>query len=188
LEVHFNLGIDTAKGEQQVRSTIILPHGAGKTVRIAAFVEAGNEEEVKKAGADIVGGVELIEEIKKTEKTDFDLAIAESSMMKKMGIIAKILGTRGLMPSPKNETVSDSPAKTVAEFKKGKQSFKNDDTGNVHIIIGKKSFDDAKLIENYQAVWATIKKSKPASSKGTFVKNITVASSMGKSVKVEISQ
>ncbi len=186
VEVHFKLGIDPAKGDQQVRGTASLPHGIGKVVRIAAFVEPANEAAVKAAGADIICNEEKIAEIKKTEKTDFDLAIAEPSMMKKMGMIAKILGTRGLMPSPKNDTVTDDPAKAVTEFKKGKLSFKNDNTANIHLIIGKKSFDDVKLTENYQAILEIIKKSKPSAAKGTFVRGITVCTSMGAGVKVQV--
>lgn len=185
IEAHFRLGIDPTRGEQQVRGTAALPHGIGKTVRIIAFVEPANEEAAKAAGADIIGNEETIDKIKKTEKTEFDLAIAEPSMMKKMGMIAKILGTRGLMPSPKNDTVTADPAKAIAEFKKGKLSFKNDDTGNIHLIIGKKSFDDAKLIENYKAIFDIVKKSKPSAAKGTFIQSITVCSSMGQGVKVQ---
>jgi large subunit ribosomal protein L1 len=187
VDVHFNLGIDTAKGEQQVRSTVALPHGVGKTVRIVAFVESSKEADAKAAGADFIGNDEFIDKIKKTEKTDFDLAIAEPSVMKKLGMIAKILGTRGLMPSPKNDTVTMDPIKAIAEFKKGKLSFKNDDTGNLHITIGRKSFTDAKLVDNYNALFDIVKKAKPQSSKGTFIKNITVATSMGAGVKVSIS-
>jgi large subunit ribosomal protein L1 len=186
VDAHFHLGIDTAKGEQQVRSTVALPHGVGKTVRIVAFVEPGKEAEAKQAGADFIGNDEFIDKIKKTEKTDFDLAIAEPSMMKKLGIIAKILGTRGLMPSPKNDTVTPDPIKAIAEFKKGKLSFKNDDTGNLHITIGRKSFDDAKLIDNFNALLEIVKKAKPASSKGTFIKNATICTSMGPGVKIQI--
>ncbi len=185
LDVHFNLGIDTSKGEQQVRGTVALPNGVGKTVRIVAFVEPIKEAEAKAAGADFIGNDEFIDKIKKTEKTDFDLAIAEPSVMRKLGVIAKILGTRGLMPSPKNDTVTPDPIKAIAEFKKGKLSFKNDDTGNLHITIGRKSFADAKLIENFNALLEIVKKSKPTSSKGTFIKNVTVASSMGPGVKIQ---
>ena len=185
VDVHFKLGIDTSKGEQQVRSTVALPHGVGKTVRIVAFVEPIKEADAKKAGADFIGNDEFIDKIKKTEKTDFDLAIAEPSVMRKLGVIAKILGTRGLMPSPKNDTVTADPIKAIAEFKKGKLSFKNDDTGNLHITIGRKSFADAKLIENFNALLEIVKKAKPSSSKGTFIKNITIATSMGAGVKVQ---
>jgi large subunit ribosomal protein L1 len=186
VDVHFNLGIDTAKGEQQVRGTVVLPHGVGKTVRIVAFVEPGKEAEAKAAGADFIGNDEFIDKIKKTEKTEFDLAIAEPAVMKKLGMIAKILGTRGLMPSPKNDTVTVDPIKAIAEFKKGKLGFKNDDTGNLHITIGRKSFADAKLVDNFQTLLEIVKKAKPSSSKGTFIKSITITTSMGAGVKVQL--
>lgn len=187
VEVHFRLGINTKKGDQQVRAAVSLPHGTGKTVKVAAFVSPENEKAVKAAGADFVGGEELIAEIKKTEKTDFQVAIAEPALMKNLAVIAKILGTRGLMPSPKNDTVTTNPAKTVEELKKGKISFKNDDTGNVHTVIGKVSFDDKKLLENYEALLDTLKKAKPSSTKGTFIKSTSLSSSMGPGVKVSLS-
>jgi large subunit ribosomal protein L1 len=187
VEVHFRLGIDPKKGDQQVRGAVSLPHGTGKTIKVAAFVSPENEKAVKAAGADFVGGDDLIAEIKKTEKTDFQVAIAEPAMMKNLAAIAKTLGTRGLMPSPKNDTVTTNPAKTVEELKKGKISFKNDDTGNVHTVIGKISFDTAKLAENYQALSEILRKAKPSSSKGIFIKNISVSSSMSPGVKVMIS-
>lgn len=186
VEVHFRLGINTKKGDQQVRGAVSLPNGTGKTVKVAAFVSPENEKAVKAAGADYVGGEDLVAEIKKTEKTDFQVAIAEPGMMKNLAVIAKILGTRGLMPSPKNDTVTPNPAKAVEELKKGKISFKNDDTANVHAVIGKISFDNQKLLENYNALLDTIRKSKPAASKGTFIKNISISSSMSAGVKVEL--
>ncbi|MFA5886965.1 MAG: 50S ribosomal protein L1 [Patescibacteria group bacterium] len=187
LEVHFRLGINTKKGDQQVRGSVSLPHGTGKTIKVAAFVSPENEAAVKAAGADFVGGEELIAEIKKTEKTDFQVAIAEPALMKNLAMIAKILGTRGLMPSPKNDTVTTNPVKTVEELKKGKISFKNDDTANVHAVIGKISFDTKKLLENYQTLLDIVKKSKPAASKGTYIKNISFSSSMSAGVKVNLS-
>ena len=187
IEVHFRLGINTKKGDQQVRGAVSLPNGTGKTIKVAAFVSSENEKAVKAAGADFVGGEELIAEIKKTEKTDFQVAIAEPILMKNLAVIAKILGTRGLMPSPKNDTVTTNPVKTVEELKKGKISFKNDDTANVHTEIGKVSFDNKKLLENYQTLLDTVKKAKPASSKGTFIKNISLSSSMSPGVKVSLS-
>lgn len=186
VEVHFRLGINTKKGDQQVRGAVSLPNGTGKTVKVAAFVSPENEKAVKAAGADYVGGEDLVAEIKKTEKTDFQVAIAEPGMMKNLAVIAKILGTRGLMPSPKNDTVTMNPVKAVEELKKGKISFKNDDTANVHAVIGKISFDDQKLLENYSALLDTIRKSKPAASKGTFIKNISISSSMSAGVKIEL--
>jgi len=187
VEVHFRLGINTKKGDQQVRGAVSLPHGTGKTIKVAAFVSPENEKAAKAAGADLAGGEELIAEIKKTEKTDFQVAIAEPAMMKNLAVIAKILGTRGLMPSPKNDTVTTNPAKTVEESKKGKISFKNDDTANLHAVIGRVSFDNAKLSANYQILLETVKRSKPSSAKGTFIKNISFSSSMSPGVKVNIS-
>jgi large subunit ribosomal protein L1 len=186
VEVHFHLGIDIKKGEQQVRVAVPLPHGTGKTITVAAFVSPAKEKEVREAGADIVGSEELIAEIKKTEKTNFQVAVAEPAMMKNLGQIAKILGTRGLMPSPKNETVTTDPAKAVRELKKGKVSLKNDDTGNVHVAIGKVSFDSQKLIQNFEVLLEAIRKAKPSSSKGVYLKNITVCSTMGPGIKVAI--
>jgi len=184
VEIHFRLGIDPKKGDQQVRGAVNLPHGTGKDVKVAAFVAPENEKAAKEAGADFFGGEDLITEIKKTGKTDFQVAIAEPIMMKKLGVIAKTLGTRGLMPSPKNGTVTPDPAKAVGEMKKGKVNFKNDDTSNLHSVIGKVSFDSNKLIENYQALLEMIKKVKPNSSKGVYIRNISISSSMSPGVKV----
>ena len=187
VEVHVRLGIDTKKGEQQVRAAVALPHGTGKTVKVAAFVTPAKEKEVKAAGADYAGGDELIAEIKKTEKTDFQVAVAEPAMMKNLAQIAKILGTRGLMPSPKNDTVTPDPAKAVAELKKGKVSFRNDDTGNVHVAIGKISFDANKLTENFNTLLDAVRKAKPSSSRGVYIKNISLSSTMGPGIKVNIA-
>lgn len=186
VEIHFRLGLDTKKGEQQVRVAVPLPHGTGKSIKVAAFVTPANEQAVKDAGADYVGSEELINQIKKTEKTDFQVAVAEPALMKNLAVIAKILGTRGLMPSPKNETVTPDPAKAVRELKKGKISLKNDDTGNIHVAIGKISFATEKLTENFTALLDAVKKAKPATSKGIYLKNITVSSTMGPGIKVAI--
>ena len=186
VEVHFRLGIDVKKGDQQIRAAVSLPHGTGKTVKVAAFVGSDKEAEVKAAGADIVGGEDLINEIKNSEKTDFEVAIATPDMMRFLAPIAKILGTRGLMPSPKNETVTMDPVKAVAEIKKGKISFKNDDTGNIHMGIGKVSFDNAKLAENFAAVVDLVRKIKPAKAKGVYIKNVSICSTMGPGVKISL--
>lgn len=186
VEVHIRLGIDPKKGDQQVRSAVSLPHGTGKSVRVAAFVSDDKAKACKEAGADLVGADDLIEEIKKTEKTDFEVAVAEPAMMKNLAQIAKILGTRGLMPSPKNETVTPNPAKAVEELKKGKVSFKNDDTANVHVLIGKVSFDVKKLQENFNTLVDAIKKIKPAKAKGSYIRGIVISSSMGPGVKVQV--
>lgn len=186
IEAHFRLGIDTKKGDQQVRAAVSLPHGSGKVLKIAAFVSADKEKAAKEAGADFVGGEDLIAEIARTEKTDFEVAVAEVDMMRHLAKIAKILGTRGLMPSPKNETVTNNPIKAIEELKKGKISFKNDDTGNVHAIIGKISFENTKLEENLAVLIAAIKKIKPTSSKGVYMKNLTINVTMGPGVKVSL--
>jgi large subunit ribosomal protein L1 len=186
VEIHFNLSIDPKKGEQQVRSAVSLPHGTGKSIKVAAFVTPDKEKEVKAAGADFVGGEDLINEIKKSEKTDFQVAVAEPAIMKDLGKIAKILGTRGLMPSPKNETITLDPAKAIEELKKGKVSFKNDDTGNLHSVIGKISFDNEKLVENFNTFLDAVKKARPASTKGIYINNVSISSSMGPGVKIEI--
>ncbi|MFA6533687.1 MAG: 50S ribosomal protein L1 [Patescibacteria group bacterium] len=186
VEVHLKLGIDTKKSEQQVRSTITLPHGTGKTKKVAAFVTSGKEAEAKEAGADLVGGEDLIAEIKKTEKTDFELAVAMPEMMPKLSSIAKILGTRGLMPSPKNETVTTNIKKTIEELKKGKVAFKSDNTGNIHQLIGKVSFGEAKLGENFTVLLEAIKKVRPAGTKGIFLKSVTLCTSMGPGVRVAV--
>ena len=186
VEIHVRLGINPKKSEQQVRGTITLPNGTGKTKIIAAFVSPEKENEAKEARADIVGGEDLIGDIKKTGKIEFAVALASPDMMPKLAVIAKILGPRGLMPSPKNETITTNLEKTIAELKQGKINFKNDDTGNVHQIIGKVSFAEKKLVENYLAFIQALTKAKPSSTKGIFIKNISISSSMGPGVKVQI--
>ncbi|MEK7253453.1 MAG: 50S ribosomal protein L1, partial [Bacteroidota bacterium] len=166
VEFHANLGIDPKKGDQQVRGSIDLPHGTGRTTKIAVFCQPEKEAEAREAGADVVGGKELLDEIKKTGRFDFEVAVATPAMMKDMASVAKILGPKGVMPSPKNETVTDKIKETVAKLKKGKITFKNDDTSNIHLMIGKASFDSKKLLENLQVCMDAIKKAKPSSSKG----------------------
>ena len=188
VEVHLRLGIDPRKGDQQIRGAVSLPHGTGKTVKVAAFVSPENEAAVREAGADLVGGDELIEEIRKTEKTDFQVAVAEPALMRNLAVISKILGTRGLMPSPKNETVTTDPAKAVTELKKGKVSFKNDDTANLHVAIGKVSFSVEQLADNFQSLIEIVKKNKPSAAKGTYIKSVTICSSMGPGIRVLLGQ
>lgn len=186
MEVHFRLGVDAKKSEQQVRGAITLPAGSGKTKKIVAFVPEGREQEAKEAGADVVGGQEMINEIKGSGKINFEVAVATPEMMPKLAVIAKILGPKGLMPSPKNETITKDLKKTITELKKGKINFKTDDTGNVHQIFGKVSFDEAKLLENFNALYAAIKRSKPPTSKGIFIQNISINATMGPGIKVSI--
>ncbi|PLX25676.1 50S ribosomal protein L1 [Candidatus Parcubacteria bacterium] len=187
VEVHARLGIDPKKGDQIIRDSVVLPHGSGKKVKIAAFVSDDKAKDAKAAGADLVGGEELINEIKKTSKTDFDIAITTPDMMPKLAQIAKVLGQKGLMPNPKTGTIGPDVKKMVEELKAGKVSYKNDATSNVHLIIGKVSFDEAKLVENFNTFFESLKKAKPQSLKGTYIKSMYLSSSMGPSVKVEIN-
>lgn len=188
VEVHINLGIDVKKGDQQVRATIIFPHATGKSKKVIAFVSGDKEKDAKEAGADIVGGEELIAEIAKTGKTDFDVAVATPDMMVKLSKIAKILGPSGLMPNPKTDTVGTNVKKMVEEIKKGKVSFKNDTQGNLHQVIGKVSNGVQALSENFNVLIEAVKKSKPASSKGTYLKSVTLASTMGPGVRLDLTR
>jgi large subunit ribosomal protein L1 len=186
VEVHMNLGIDVRKSEQTIRTTIVLPNSTGKTRRVAAFVPADREKEAKDAGADVVGSEELIAEIATTGKIGFDVAVATPDMMPKMVKVAKVLGPRGLMPNPKTDTVGTNVKKMIEELKRGKVTLKNDATGNIHQIVGKTSLDDAKLIENFNAVIDAVRKAKPASSKGTYIKRVVVTSTMGPAINVDV--
>lgn len=184
VEIHANLGIDTKKSEQQVRATVVLPHGTGKTKTVAAFVSAEKEKEAKEAGADFVYGEEEIKKIKDTGKIPFEIAITTPDMMPKLAAIAKVLGPKGLMPNPKTDTVGPNIKKMIEELKKGKITFKNDDTGNVHQAVGKISFGEEHLKENATAFLEALKKAKPATSKGTFLKNVVLCSTMGPAIRI----
>lgn len=187
VELHLNLGIDPKQGDQQIRATVTLPFGTGKTKRVIAFVDANNESAAKAAGADIIGTEETIDEIAKTGKIDFDVAVAVPSMMPKLAKAAKVLGPRGLMPNPKTDTVGPNIAKIVEEQKGGKVAFKNDNTSNVHMILGKASFDAEKLAANLTTALEAIKKAKPASSKGVFIRTAALTSTMGPAVQLDLS-
>lgn len=188
VEVHAKLGIDIKKSDQQIRATVSLPHGTGKSKKIAAFVGPNDEKAAKEAGADLVYGEEDIKKIKDTGKIDFEIAVCTVEMMPKMALAAKILGPKGLMPNPKTDTVGPDIKKLITELKKGKAAFKNDDTGNVHQSIGKVSFDEQKLTENFQAFLEALNKVKPKSAKGTYIQNLSLCSSMGPAIKVQIAQ
>lgn len=187
VELHVRLGIDPTKSDQQVRGTIALPHGVGKSARVAAFVDGPKEAEAKEAGADIVGGEELIAKIAQTGTIDFDVAIATPAMMPKIAKLAKLLGPRGLMPNPKTETVGPNVAKMVQEQKAGKQSFRNDNAGNIHQLFGRASFDEQKLSENLNALLDMIRKLKPSSSKGIYIKSATICTTMGPGIKIDVA-
>ena len=186
IEVHFRTLIDAKKTDQSVRGTVSLPNGTGKTKRVAAFVTEIKEAEAKAAGATIVGGEELIKKIKETEKTDFDVAIAEPAMMPKLAQIAKILGTRGLMPNPKTGTVGVNIGEMVKEIAGGKVNFKNDDSANIHQIIGKSNFDSKALLENLKTLNQAILQAKPMSVKGQLISSITINSTMGPGIRVKM--
>ena len=184
VEAHFRLGIDTRKADQNIRGSISLPHGTGKTVRVAVFAEGAQAEQAAEAGADVIGSDELIAQIHKGE-INFDAAIATPMMMAKVGRIGKILGPRGLMPNPKLGTVTMDVAKMVSELKAGRVEYRADRYGICHVPLGKVSFDEQKLVENYAALYTEILRVKPASAKGKYVKSISVSSTMGPGVKVD---
>ena len=186
VEVHLNLGIDPGKGDQQVRGTIAFPHGTGKTKKVIAFVENDKEAEAKSAGADIVGGEELIAEILQKQVINFDVAVATPAMMPKIAKLAKLLGPKGLMPNPKTDTVGPNIVKMITEQKAGKQSFKNDTTGNIHQTFGRVSFPEAKLEENLNALLEAVKKLRPNSAKGIYILSATITSTMGPGIKIEV--
>ncbi|MCB9802453.1 50S ribosomal protein L1 [Candidatus Nomurabacteria bacterium] len=186
VEVHAKLGIDPKKSDQIIRDSVILPHGTGKTVRVAAFVPTEQIKEAQAAGADVVGDNELVEEIKKTGKCDFDVAITTPAFMKTLAVVARVLGQKGLMPNPKTGTIGEDVSKMISELKKGKVSYKNDDTSNVHLTIGKVSFESSALEENFKLFLETLKKNKPSSVKGTYIKSLTISSSMGPGVRVNV--
>jgi large subunit ribosomal protein L1 len=183
VEIHAKLGIDPKQGDQQVRGTVSLPNGTGKNKKVAVFVgTAEKEKEAKEAGADLVGGEELVASIAASGKIDFEVAIATPDMMPKLAKVARILGPKGLMPNPKTDTVGVNVKAMVEDQKKGKVAFKNDDTGNVHAVIGKVSFEEAKLLENASAFMDALKKSKPSASKGNFIVKATMNATMGPAV------
>ncbi|MCY4018288.1 MAG: 50S ribosomal protein L1 [Chloroflexi bacterium] len=187
IEIHFRLGIDPRHSDQQVRTTVMLPHGTGKTVRILAFVDESEAESTLAAGADIIGTDEVINKIRNDGWLEFDATIATPPMMRKVGQIARILGPRGLMPNPKAGTVvpSDDLPRVINELKAGRVEFRNDKTGNLHVPVGKASFSHEQLQENLQAVVDTIRNAKPESQKGTYVRRVVLTSTMGPGVRVD---
>ena len=187
IEVHYSLGIDPRHSEQQVRTTVMLPHGTGKVIRILAFVDEGLEESTLAAGADIIGTDEVINKIRNDGWLEFDATIATPPMMRKVGQIARILGPRGLMPNPKAGTVvpPDDIPRVIKELKAGRVEFRNDRTGNLHVPVGKASFSYEQLSENLQAVVETVQAVKPESQKGIYIRRMTLTSSMGPGVRIE---
>ena len=184
VEVAFRLGVDPRKADQMVRGTVILPHGTGKTARVLVFANGEKAEEARAAGADIVGGDELIDKVA-AGFTDFDSAVATPDLMGKVGRMGKVLGPRGLMPNPKTGTVTMDVAKAVNDIKGGKIEFRVDKHSNLHLIIGKASFSDEALIDNYAAALDEILRLKPSAAKGRYLKKATITTTMGPGVPVD---
>jgi large subunit ribosomal protein L1 len=184
----FQLGIDARQADQLVRGTVTLPHGTGKAVRVAVFAESDKAREAEEAGADIVGGKELADSLAAGGELAFDVAIATPDMMPVVGKLGPVLGPRGLMPNPKSGTVTQDIGKTVAAFKAGRVEYRNDRFGNVHIPIGRVSFDSDSLRENLAAVSSELLRAKPAAAKGRYLRKVAVSSTMGPGVRVEGSQ
>jgi large subunit ribosomal protein L1 len=187
VEVAVRLGVDPRQADQNVRGTVSLPHGMGKTVRVLAFARGDKEKEAQEAGADFVGADELIKKISEGW-IDFDKTVATPDMMSAVGRIGKILGPRGLMPNPKTGTVTPDIGRAVKEIKAGKLEFRVDKAGNVHVPVGKASFKPEQLIDNANAVLLSILRAKPASAKGNYVRGVTVSTTMGPGIKIDLSQ
>ena len=187
VDMAIRLGVDPRQADQNIRGTVALPHGMGKTVRVLAFAKGEKEREAQEAGADFIGSDELIKKISEGW-LDFDKAVATPDMMAAVGRIGKILGPRGLMPNPKTGTVSLDIGKAVREIKAGKLEFRVDKAGIVHIPVGRASFSAEQLIDNARMVLLTILRAKPASAKGNYVKGVTVATTMGPGIKIDLAQ
>lgn len=186
VEVSLRIGVDPKKSDQQVRSTVFLPHGTGKTIRVIVLARGDKAKEALEAGADLAGDQELLDKIK-GGWTDFDALVATPDMMREVGKLGKILGPRGLMPTPKAGTVTTDIAKAVSDLKKGKIEFKVDKNGVVNNFVGKLSFSKEHLLENLESLLSAISKSKPATAKGQFFRSLFVSSTMGAGLKIDIS-
>jgi large subunit ribosomal protein L1 len=184
VEVSFRLGVDPRKADQMVRGTVSLPHGTGKSVRVAAFAVGDKAREAREAGADVVGGEELVEEVLKGN-IDFDATVASPDMMPAVGKAGRVLGPRGLMPNPKAGTVTPDIGKAVRDIKAGKLEYRVDRQGNLHLIIGKRSFDSQALADNYLAVVDEVLRAKPSTAKGKYVKTATLSTTMGPGIRLD---
>lgn len=184
VEVAFRLGIDTRKADQAIRGTVSLPHGTGKTARVAVFAVGEKAREATEAGADLVGGEELVERVMKGE-IDFDATAATPDMMATVGKAGRVLGPRGLMPNPKTGTVTNDIGKAVRDIKGGRIEYRADRTGNVHAVIGKKSFSEEQLLENYLAIVDEVLRSKPSSAKGRYIRSLALSATMSPGVRID---
>ena len=183
VEVAFRLGVNPKHADQQVRGSVVLPHGTGKTVRVIVFAKGEKISEAEEAGADQVGSDELVAKVQEGW-LDFDVAIATPDMMSSVGKLGKILGPRGMMPNPKSGTVTFEVAKAISDIKAGKVEYRTEKAGNVHVPIGKVSFEHNQLVENFQAILDALVKARPTAAKGQYMRNITVSSTMGPGVKI----
>ncbi len=188
VELHVKLGVDSRHADQQVRGAIVLPHGTGKTRRVLVFAKGDKAEEARAAGADFVGEQELVEKIQKENWFDYDVVVATPDMMSVVGRLGKVLGPKGLMPSPKSGTVSPNVGQAVKEIKAGKVEYRLDKTNIIHCPIGKVSFGADKLVDNYTALMSAIIKAKPAAAKGQYIKSCVVASTMSPGIKINASK
>ena len=188
VEAHIRTGCDGRHAEQQIRGAVVLPHGTGKTVRVLVFAKGAKATEAEAAGADYVGGEELIPKIQNDGWFDFDVVVATPDMMGVVGRLGRVLGPKGLMPNPKAGTVTMDVTKAIADIKAGKIEYRLDKTNIVHVTVGKVSFEENKLVDNFKAVMDAIIKAKPSALKGQYIKNITLTSTMGPGVKVDVSK
>ncbi len=186
IEAAFRLGVDPKKADQQIRGAVVLPNGTGKTQRVLVFAKGEKVKEAEAAGADYVGDAEYINKIQQGW-FEFDVIVATPDMMGEVGKLGRVLGPKGLMPNPKTGTVTFDVTRAVNEIKAGKVEYRVDKAGNIHVPIGKASFEEQKLVENFNTIFDTLQKVKPAAAKGTYMKNVTVASTMGPGVKVDPS-
>jgi large subunit ribosomal protein L1 len=184
VEVHFRLGLNVRHADEQLRGTLMLPHGTGKEARVAVFAEGEKAKEAQDAGADVVGAADLAKRVEEGF-TDFDVAVATPDQMGNVGKLGRILGPRGLMPNPKTGTVTMDVAKAVRDAKAGKLEYRTDRGANVHVSIGKKSFDERQLVENYAALVDEIVRAKPAAAKGRYIRQITLTTTMGPGIRVD---
>lgn len=184
VEVAFRLGVDPRKADQMVRGTVSLPHGTGRSVRVAAFATGDKAREAQEAGADVVGGEDLVNEVMKGS-IDFDAAVATPDVMSLVGRAGRVLGPRGLMPNPKAGTVTVDIGKAVRDIKAGKLEYRVDRQGNLHLVIGKRSFDEQRVMENYFAVVDEVVRAKPSAAKGRYLKTVTLSSTMGPGIRID---
>ena len=187
VDVAFRLGVDPRQADQQIRGAVVLPNGTGKTARIAVFARGERAKEAEAAGADFVGDLDLVQKVQQGW-LDFDVAVATPDMMAEVGKLGRVLGPRGLMPNPKTGTVTMDVTKAINEIKAGKVEYRVDKVGNVHVPIGRASFDTEKLVENFNTIYSTLLRAKPAAAKGTYMKNVAVSTTMGPGVRVAVEK